>query len=415
MLDRRRRLARRHRRDRRPAGRRARLASRSCTGTAKGGSARPTSPASARALADGAELRDRDGLATSRTIPADLARLLRGRARRRRPRARLALRRRRRRRRTGASCGASSAAAARPTRASCSGSHVRDLTGGFKCFRREVLEAIDFDDRALARLRLPGRAHLPRGAAPGFRVVEVPIVFRDREHGQQQDVLADRARGDVAGPGAALSARHARAAQAGLIPSAPRQSVADGARRAHGHRRMRLEPREGAARRRRPARAGTLRRRPAAAAARGLAVREGRLRRQHVHHADVGGALHRGQLAAAAHASAAAPRTRAREGSKTCSTSTRSRSAASSSTGNGRAGGSALAGREATDLARARSASPRRTDRPGRFVRGGRARAHYILYSAAAKLDARILEREDGSESIQVHRTDERQIPWQAT
>ena len=61
----------------------------------------------------------------------------------RRPRARLALRRRRRRQGLGPACGGSSAAAARGTRRSCSALRVRDLTGGFKCFRREVLEAID--------------------------------------------------------------------------------------------------------------------------------------------------------------------------------------------------------------------------------------------------------------------------------
>ena len=48
------------------------------------------------------------------------------------------------------------------TPGSCSALRVRDLTGGFKCFRREVLEAIEFDTVALAGLRLPGRAHVPR-------------------------------------------------------------------------------------------------------------------------------------------------------------------------------------------------------------------------------------------------------------
>ena len=62
------------------------------------------------------------------------------------------------------------------------GVDVSDLTGGFKCFRREVLEAIDLDAVAGARLRLPGRDDLP-GDPRGFRVVEVPIVFRDRRVG----------------------------------------------------------------------------------------------------------------------------------------------------------------------------------------------------------------------------------------
>jgi len=62
------------------------------------------------------------------------------------------------------------------------GLHVRDLTGGFKCFRRDVLERIHFDS-----VRSQGYAFQVeltyRAVRAGFRVVEVPIVFRDREHG----------------------------------------------------------------------------------------------------------------------------------------------------------------------------------------------------------------------------------------
>jgi dolichol-phosphate mannosyltransferase len=62
------------------------------------------------------------------------------------------------------------------------GLQVRDLTGGFKCFRREVLEAIHFDS-----VRSQGYAFQVeltyRAVRAGFRVVEVPIVFRDRQHG----------------------------------------------------------------------------------------------------------------------------------------------------------------------------------------------------------------------------------------
>jgi dolichol-phosphate mannosyltransferase len=65
------------------------------------------------------------------------------------------------------------------------GLRVRDLTGGFKCFRREVLEAIRFD-----RVRSQGYAFQVeltyRAVQAGFEVVEVPIVFRDREHGQSK-------------------------------------------------------------------------------------------------------------------------------------------------------------------------------------------------------------------------------------
>jgi dolichol-phosphate mannosyltransferase len=65
------------------------------------------------------------------------------------------------------------------------GLRVRDLTGGFKCFRREVLEAIHFDS-----VRSQGYAFQVeltyRAVQSGFRVVEVPIVFRDRERGQSK-------------------------------------------------------------------------------------------------------------------------------------------------------------------------------------------------------------------------------------
>jgi dolichol-phosphate mannosyltransferase len=59
---------------------------------------------------------------------------------------------------------------------------LRDLTGGFKCWRREVLEAIDLD-----AIRSKGYAFQIEGTyralRKGFRVVEVPITFVDREIG----------------------------------------------------------------------------------------------------------------------------------------------------------------------------------------------------------------------------------------
>ncbi|HEX3174089.1 MAG TPA: polyprenol monophosphomannose synthase [Solirubrobacterales bacterium] len=62
------------------------------------------------------------------------------------------------------------------------GVDVRDLTGGFKCFRREVLEAIDLDT-----IESRGYAFQVemtyRTIRHGFRVIEVPIVFRDRRAG----------------------------------------------------------------------------------------------------------------------------------------------------------------------------------------------------------------------------------------
>jgi dolichol-phosphate mannosyltransferase len=65
------------------------------------------------------------------------------------------------------------------------GLEVRDLTGGFKCFRREVLEAID-----LPTVRSQGYAFQVeltyRAVLAGFRVVEVPITFRDRRLGRSK-------------------------------------------------------------------------------------------------------------------------------------------------------------------------------------------------------------------------------------
>ena len=62
------------------------------------------------------------------------------------------------------------------------GLNVFDATGGFKCFRRVVLEAIDLDD-----VRSNGYAFQIemtfRAWKKGFRVVEIPIVFVDRTQG----------------------------------------------------------------------------------------------------------------------------------------------------------------------------------------------------------------------------------------
>jgi dolichol-phosphate mannosyltransferase len=62
---------------------------------------------------------------------------------------------------------------------------VSDPTGGFKCFRRRVLETID-----LAAIDAKGYAFqietTYRAKRAGFRVVEVPITFADREHGRSK-------------------------------------------------------------------------------------------------------------------------------------------------------------------------------------------------------------------------------------
>jgi dolichol-phosphate mannosyltransferase len=62
---------------------------------------------------------------------------------------------------------------------------IRDLTGGFKCFRRRVLEALD-----LSTVSAQGYGFqiemTYRAVKHGFRVVEVPIVFVDRRVGQSK-------------------------------------------------------------------------------------------------------------------------------------------------------------------------------------------------------------------------------------
>ena len=65
------------------------------------------------------------------------------------------------------------------------GVKVRDLTGGFKCFNRRVLEAIDLD--AVQSSGYAFQIELTyRALKKGFTVKEVPIVFEDRRVGQSK-------------------------------------------------------------------------------------------------------------------------------------------------------------------------------------------------------------------------------------
>ena len=158
-----------------------------------------------RALADGAELVLEMDCDFSHD-PADVPRLIAA-AERRRPRARLALR-------------PAAAASANWGRgrlfisrgrlalraACCSASPVRDLTGGFKCFRRAVLETIDLDAIRLEGLRLPDRDDVPRAARGLPRRRGADHVRRPRG-GRLEDEPRDRARGDL--EGAAAPARGA--------------------------------------------------------------------------------------------------------------------------------------------------------------------------------------------------------------
>ncbi|MCE5226732.1 MAG: polyprenol monophosphomannose synthase [Porphyromonadaceae bacterium] len=62
------------------------------------------------------------------------------------------------------------------------GMHIQDTTAGFKCYRREVLETIDLD-----RIQFKGYAFQIEmkftAYKCGFNVVEVPIIFINRELG----------------------------------------------------------------------------------------------------------------------------------------------------------------------------------------------------------------------------------------
>ncbi|MBL8977628.1 MAG: polyprenol monophosphomannose synthase, partial [Gemmatimonadetes bacterium] len=62
---------------------------------------------------------------------------------------------------------------------------LSDSTGGFKCFRREVLAAIDF-----SKIKSNGYAFQIemsfRAWKKGFRLKEIPIIFHDRVEGQSK-------------------------------------------------------------------------------------------------------------------------------------------------------------------------------------------------------------------------------------
>lgn len=65
------------------------------------------------------------------------------------------------------------------------GLETRDCTGGFNCFRREVLEAVHLD-----RIRSNGYSFQIelkfRAWRKGFRLIEVPIVFTERDTGESK-------------------------------------------------------------------------------------------------------------------------------------------------------------------------------------------------------------------------------------
>ena len=62
---------------------------------------------------------------------------------------------------------------------------LRDATGGFKCFRREVLESIDLDQVRSTGYSFQIEMSM-RAWKKGFRIKEIPIIFYDRIAGQSK-------------------------------------------------------------------------------------------------------------------------------------------------------------------------------------------------------------------------------------
>ena len=62
------------------------------------------------------------------------------------------------------------------------GLNIRDISGGFKCYRREVMASLDLD-RFVSTGYTIGAETLYRISKKGFRICEIPIIFKDRVYG----------------------------------------------------------------------------------------------------------------------------------------------------------------------------------------------------------------------------------------
>ncbi|MEA1893123.1 MAG: polyprenol monophosphomannose synthase [Campylobacterota bacterium] len=65
------------------------------------------------------------------------------------------------------------------------GIDIQDVTGGFKCFRRKVLQDIDLDNLITTGYAFQIEMNY-RTALMGFRIKEIPIIFEDRVAGQSK-------------------------------------------------------------------------------------------------------------------------------------------------------------------------------------------------------------------------------------
>ena len=67
----------------------------------------------------------------------------------------------------------------------CTGMKIKDTTSGFRCYKRAALESIDFD-----RLSAAGYAFQVElsyvSTLKGFDIMELPIIFTDRQAGQSK-------------------------------------------------------------------------------------------------------------------------------------------------------------------------------------------------------------------------------------
>ena len=62
---------------------------------------------------------------------------------------------------------------------------IKDITGGFKCFRREVLEALDLDSIVSAGYMFQIEVTY-QALQKGFKVHETPITFVERRIGKSK-------------------------------------------------------------------------------------------------------------------------------------------------------------------------------------------------------------------------------------
>jgi len=65
------------------------------------------------------------------------------------------------------------------------GIDIRDVTGGYKCFKREVLESIDLDNLITTGYAFQIEMNY-RTALMGYKIKEVPIIFEDRVAGKSK-------------------------------------------------------------------------------------------------------------------------------------------------------------------------------------------------------------------------------------